>query len=215
MKNILRASALFVCLLYSWDTFAQEKDCNYLVQKIDTSHTLTEYGYATMDGKLVIPFGKYYYAYTDTIKTIGFVGKKGSGIWAINIKGQELFKVFVYDNGPDYPKEGFIRIIGRGNKLGFANMEGKILVFPKYDAAYPFSGGLAAVCKGCIIHKDISGDYSEWINGKWGFIDNTGKIIIPFEYDKVEHAGKINNGKYLVIRDNITLLIDKDSLMHK
>jgi len=78
LKNFIKASALFSCLLYSWDTFGQEIYVDYRIQKLDTSQTLTKYGYSTIDWKLVIAFGKYYY--TNTIRTIGFVVKKGSGL---------------------------------------------------------------------------------------------------------------------------------------
>jgi len=55
---------------------------------------------------------------------------KGYEIWVINAKGQKLFKVFEYDNGPTYPREGFFRIISQEGKLGFTGREGKIQVYP-------------------------------------------------------------------------------------
>lgn len=44
-------------------------------------------------------------------------------------------------------------------------------VTEKYDAAGPFSNGLARVKKGI----------------KWGYIDTTGSVIIPFKYNEVEN----------------------------
>lgn len=50
---------------------------------------------------------------------------------------------------------------------------------PQYEEALLFSEGLAAVKK----------------NGKWGYIDETGKVVIPFQYDQ---AYTFNEGKAVV-----------------
>lgn len=55
------------------------------------------------------------------------------------------------------------------------------LVAPAYEDAKGFSEGLAAVKK----------------NGKWGFIDETGKVVIDFKYD---YAGSFNEGFSVVAR---------------
>ena len=46
---------------------------------------------------------------------------------------------------------------------GFINHEGSLVIRPSFDDAGPFSEALAAVSK----------------SGKWGYIDLTGKIVIP------------------------------------
>lgn len=55
----------------------------------------------------------------------------------------------------------------------FAENQGQMvyteIIAPQYEDAGGFSDGLAAVKK----------------NGKWGFIDESGKAVIPFEYDDV------------------------------
>lgn len=48
-----------------------------------------------------------------------------------------------------------------------ASMSYNVMIEPQYEDADYFSEGLAAVKK----------------NGKWGYIDETGKTVIPFEYD--------------------------------
>lgn len=50
---------------------------------------------------------------------------------------------------------------------GYINTKGEWVIKPKYSSAELFSNGLAAVAKGSIFSQ------------KWGFIDRTGKIIIP------------------------------------
>jgi hypothetical protein len=57
----------------------------------------------------------------------------------------------------------------QGNVWGFSNDEKKMKITPKYDNAFPFSNGRAAVK----------------MHGKWGFIDNDGEEVIPARYDTV------------------------------
>ena len=53
------------------------------------------------------------------------------------------------------------------NKYGYKTREGKQVVAPKYDLAYGFTEGLAAVR----------------LNGKYGYINETGKEVVAPKYD--------------------------------
>lgn len=210
--HLKKGGLIFVLFLLFSSLHAQDT-ANYLYLKMDTSKPLDQYGYANSDGKMVIPFGKYPYAYTDTIKTIGFVLIKHRGLWAINTKGKELFKGYTFDNGPDYVREGLFRMKDNRDKIGFANMLGEIVIKPQYEGAFPFDGGIAPICKGCITQKIANGEYHEWVKGKWGYIDKAGKIVIPIDYDKLDHRGKAVSGKIILKKDNIIYRFDKDSLL--
>lgn len=59
----------------------------------------------------------------------------------------------------------------------------------KYDWVSYFSEGLASVR----------------LNGKWDFIDRTGKIVIPFKYDSV---GEFRNGMTAATRKGKVFFID-------
>lgn len=59
-----------------------------------------------------------------------------------------------------------LSLVGKGDKHGFVNKEGKLIVPLIYDEALTFSEGMAAVKA----------------NGKWGFIDSTGKEIVSLKY---------------------------------
>lgn len=86
--------------------------------------------------------------------------------------------------------------IKSGEKYGYANTKGEIIVNPTYDDANSFSEGYAAVCS----------------NEKYGFIDEKGKLVINCQYDNAysfsegfsvvqigEKYGAINNkGEYVV-----------------
>ncbi|MEE8043841.1 MAG: WG repeat-containing protein [Thermodesulfobacteriota bacterium] len=49
-----------------------------------------------------------------------------------------------------------------GNKWGFVNKKGEIVIEPQFENAVSFSGGLAIV--------ELGG-------GKWGYIDKKGKLV--------------------------------------
>ena len=73
------------------------------------------------------------------------------------------------------------------------------MVIPiEYDDAESFSEGLAAVRKG---------DWFDWVNWKWGFIDKKGKQVIPFKYNYVQ---PFYNGKTKVELDGRNGYIDKN-----
>jgi hypothetical protein len=62
-----------------------------------------------------------------------------------------------------------------GDKYGYINYSGEMVIQPVYSRALPFSEGLAAVC----LQNDEVLDY--------GFIDRSGKMVIPpmFGYSKL------------------------------
>jgi len=133
-----------------------------------------DFGYVNQSGDTVIALGKYAFCYSDTFKTYGVVFHKKEGIVAIDRKEKILFKVFSYDNGPDYPSEGLFRIISDGN-IGYANLNGDIVIEPKYSCAYPFNDGKAKVSLEC---TDVSsGEHLKWESKSWKYIDKGGNII--------------------------------------
>ncbi|MFT5860416.1 MAG: hypothetical protein ACI865_002529 [Flavobacteriaceae bacterium] len=67
-------------------------------------------------------------------------------------------------------REGLISI--RTEKgIGFINAKGREIIKPQFAWAYDFHSGRAAVYNG----------------DKWGFIDTTGTLVIPFLYDQVRN----------------------------
>lgn len=113
-----------------------------------TAHTTEPYlevgvpvCYLNERGDTIVPYGKYRYCQTDTIKKIGFVYEnkpKDARIICINDAGKELFYVFKYDNGPDYIQEGLFRIMNEDGLVGFADSLGNVVIKPQFKFAYPF-----------------------------------------------------------------------------
>ena len=66
------------------------------------------YGYINPKGDTVIDC-RYPLTYTDTISKIGFVADNEGNVRCFDNRGKFLFYVFKYDNGPDYPCEGYFR----------------------------------------------------------------------------------------------------------
>jgi hypothetical protein len=141
-------------------------------------------GYINEKGDTTVPV-LYLYCYADTVKTIGIIRTMTDGFIAIDKSGKKLFNVFVYDNGPDYVVEGLFRIIDDNEKIGFADMDGNIVIPPQFEVAMPFKNGFAAVCVGGYKETVGTDRRSHYIGGKWGFIDKTGKMVISPQFDFV------------------------------
>jgi hypothetical protein len=91
------------------------------------------------------------------------------------------------------------------NKYGYKNSEGKEVVAPKYDLAYPFIEGMAAVRRagkyGYLDEKGkevvtpkydftwrfIGGYAAVKLGDKYGFIDRTGKEVVPPVYEEANN----------------------------
>lgn len=79
-------------------------------------------------------------------------------------------------------EDGLIAIKKDG-KWGFANMDGEIIILPKYEDAYSFSCGLAPV--------KIAGD--------WGYINTEGEVVIEATY---EEAGVFSTTGAAPVKEN-------------
>jgi len=131
-------------------------------------------GYVDLDGDTTIATGKYQQCYTDTFNTYCIVYKETEGLVAINRDEEVLFNVFPYDNGPDYPSDGLFRIV-QDDKIGYADLKGKIVIEPQYPCAYPFENGKSKVSLDCSLESE--GEHSRWVSENWLFIDKRGRII--------------------------------------
>lgn len=84
-----------------------------------------------------------------------------------------MYKVFPFDNGPDYAADGLFRIV-TNNKIGYADeATGKVIIKPQFDCAFPFENGVAKVGLNCTTHSD--GEHSYWTSNNWFYINKKGK----------------------------------------
>jgi len=154
-----------------------------------TAHTTEPYlevgvpvCYLNERGDTIVPYGKYRYCQTDTIKELGFVYEnkpKDARIICINNAGKELFYVFKYDNGPDYIQEGLFRIMNEDGLVGFADSLGYVVIKPQFKFANPFENGKAKVTFSGENKEvpDSKGENHYWDSSNWYYINKNDKII--------------------------------------
>jgi len=168
MKYII---VILIFVIASDVTSAQtQKDVLHLI----TDTAKDEHGYANERGDTVIPLGRYPMCFTDTFNKFAIVLMSGKGFVGIDRKENVLFNVYPFDNGPDYPLCGLFRITKNG-KIGYADLNGKIVIQPQFDCAYPFKNNKAKVGVGCKENK--SGEHHFWTGGNWHTIDLDGKVV--------------------------------------
>ena len=172
----LQTNLLLFSLLYSLTSFGQcNRSKDYLLLFTDT--TKDEYGYKNQKGDTVIKLGKYNFCFTDTFRAYAIVSDKNFGFVAIDRQQNILYRVYPFDNGPDYAVDGLFRII-TDNKIGYADeATGKIKIKPQFDCAFPFENGLAKVGFNCVTHA--AGEHHYWTSDKWLYIDKKGRKVKP------------------------------------
>lgn len=107
--------------------------------------------YINQIGDTIIPYGMFYMGFSDTIVNYGIVIQKVNNDYemiGINKKGQRLYEIHWFDNGPDLMSDNTFRII-RNHKIGYANEKGEIIIDAQFDCAYPFEDGMAKVSYKC------------------------------------------------------------------
>ena len=132
------------------------------------------FGYVDQKGQMVITYGQFAFGFSDTILTHGIVAERSGGLIGIDQKGQRLYEVFLFDNGPDYLQDGLFRIL-RNGKTGYADARGMVVIEPQFACAEPFSGGRAKVALDCSVQKD--GEHAVMESDHWFYIDKKGERI--------------------------------------
>lgn len=108
-------------------------------------------------------FSGYKYVWEDTSSYTGSMYTSSISSYSVSLRPYLPETVEIMSNGQST------------GKYSLAN-SGSLVTTKDYTAAGIFTGGIAAMQK----------------NGKWGYIDSTGKEVIPFEYDAVEGYNALN-----------------------
>lgn len=85
----------------------------------------------------------------------------------VNMDGKETIQRKYIDIKPFYLDLGYVRLQAKGGKYGVSKLTGDIVCDIAFDHIYPFSEYVFAVEK----------------NGKVGFLDQNGHLVIPFLFD--------------------------------
>ena len=130
-------------VLFTVNIYAQDTKLYIYYPDFEKDETLC--GFADANGNIIIPAGKYADIFTTEFDKIAFVAIKGKkGVYAINKKEKVLFQVCNYEFFPDKVSNGLFRIIENG-KIGFANMDGQIIIKPQFNFIFPFQKKLLEI----------------------------------------------------------------------
>jgi hypothetical protein len=153
-------------------SFKASKD--FLILKTNNKD---QYGYVDSKGAIIIPFGKYPMCFTDTFRSFAIVEKPKSGFVVIDRNEKVKYNVFIFDNGPDYLKDGLFRIVENG-KIGYAGSDFSIKIKPQYGCAFPFENGIAKVSYDCKTETDPqTHEYHIWVSKNWFYINKQGNKV--------------------------------------
>lgn len=173
-----------------------------------------KYGYENRFGGIEIMFKfEHAYNFSNNLAVVGnndkygFINRKGEVViplkydfaWAFGQSGFE--KLALVNYGID------LRIAPitweGGGLFGFINNKGEEVLPLKYGLIADASEGLAAILDGEV---EIASNGDIIRKGKWGFIDEKAKIVIPLIYDD---CGAFQNGKVVVLKGDKWGLINK------
>ncbi len=179
MKLIIFLLLLLLLLPIPTLTLAQ-KSTDYLIAYEDTTKEgvfgMPLIGYKTVDGKIVIQ-AKYSSTNTDTLYCMAIVFDEKHHWVGIDRQEQVILYPFIYDNGPDYLVEGLFRYIDN-EKIGFANLDGDIIIPAQFDFVEPFENGLAQYIMGGHREYVDGGEHWLWVGGyETGSVNKSGQRI--------------------------------------
>ena len=144
----------------------------------------------------------------NTYKEIGYERQYASSLAKIielNTKNEEIYyslATYYYDNYKYHDslntlKKGILNLKSQKLKDFYEQIRYKTYyLFCYEDEVLPFSEGYAAVKK----------------NNKWGYIDEKGNLVIDYKFDK---ATSFNNSRALVVKNNVTSIINKNGFNTK
>ncbi|GHU64382.1 hypothetical protein FACS1894160_0920 [Bacteroidia bacterium] len=148
---------------------------DYLVSYAEYNDSLGYelFGYKNTQGEIAIK-AKYHITETDTFYNIAFV-ISDSGWVAIDRNETILLYPFIFDNGPDYVREGSFRFV-ENNKMGFADTDCKKIIPAIFDFVTPFEDGIAIYTLGG--YKNYMGEHWFWTGGyEKGYLNHSVQLF--------------------------------------
>lgn len=157
------------------------------IKSVDSNKENNLYGYVDVQGKELLPVEYEFIGKRFNHRTV--VMKEGKW-WLFGIEDHKLtaFPGVAYlgacvsddlckvNIGGQFDKE---KNRVTGGLYGYCSIDGKTVIDAVYESAYSFSEGLAAVK----------------VNGKWGFINTSGEVVVPCKYDEVDSSYKDGSGR--------------------
>ena len=190
----------------------------------------------TADGKIayVDVTGHIAFSMSLDLDGIGRIGDFNEGLAAVKVAGRYGFmnhsgKMVIAPRFDDAGRfSGGLGSVEVDGKLGFIDRSGKVVIEPAFKAAQGFSEGLSSVqtmdLKWGFIDTeghwairpefDYAGDFNGGLaavvtGGKLGFVDKTGKIVIPLEFEGTSF------GKYTYFSEGLAAVCVRRSVSDK
>jgi len=129
---------------------------------------------------------------------------------------------------PDVSRKDYPVIISQDGKIGYKNKDGKIIVEPIYGLAHEFWNGVGRVridnpdgtftwksvnLKGKIYEYDSVLGFHCGLSpvskdGKWGFINYDGELVVPLNYEKLYNAYVEGGRSSYAVKDGIFVYLN-------
>jgi hypothetical protein len=238
MKHLRKIITLVIILTSLSTSYAQVEIIEY--EDLETGEWRMNL-LDTISNRIISPLRNeydFFLDYDETYKLI--IVSKNNKIGVYSYQGKEIVE-------PKYKsakilKGGFIRVITFDKKFGLFNKKGKQISNAVYDYIGQFSSGMVRVAQDIdeiyleeldytfesyLDYHDIvsyESEYIEAVGGKWGFIDEKGKVKVPLQYSYVNsfidgkaivcvsgynYNGDCENGSYdLIDRSNKSIIPD-------
>jgi hypothetical protein len=125
------------------------------------------------------------------LRALSFDKHGVAAVWVKDAKGfyyvgrdGHMVPVVTYDNAPDDFVEERARTQVDG-KIGYIDRKLRVVIAPHYDWGFPFEGGKAVVCIGCVLKAS---GREHWLveGGMWGAVDRNGHEVVPLQYRSME-----------------------------
>jgi hypothetical protein len=125
-------------------------------------------GFINDRGTLIIPYRFQGLArFCGGVCIIGYVNQAGiHQVGTIDYSGNWIVEPRLFFRFGEF-SEGLAAASLDSEIMGYVDMTGRFVIKPQFELAQRFHSGLAAVCR----------------NGYWGYIDRSGREIIPFRFD--------------------------------
>ncbi|GHT59744.1 hypothetical protein AGMMS50239_07120 [Bacteroidia bacterium] len=148
-------------------------------------------GYVDSLGVVKIPFeymDAFTYEFTDSIAFVAIIENGVGKIKTIDRNNKKLFTVYSSDD----IGEALFRIQDDSTGyVGFADLNGSVIIPPRFFYVNLFNEGFAAFNTGGHL-EPMDEEHTLIVGGKWGYINKEGKEVFPAIFDK---ARSFDGGK--------------------
>lgn len=143
-----------------------------------------KYGLTDSDRKIILePI--YDYIATKTTYSAGggsVLVRIADSCFIVNIKTKQ--SSLLADLPRQYKRNLYCATIANGDKYGYIDQKGKVIIEGQWDFASDFADGIARVVNG---DGEVLSSITYPSPGKTGFIDTTGRYVIPMEYSFIDY----------------------------